>query len=284
MEGLNEIVEARSTTTEMMMSRQAQEVQGQIVMAKKFPRNEVISSNRIVTACKRKKLAEKAEYEYPRGGQKVTGPSIRLAEALAQNWGNIDFGYIELERRNGETQVMAYAWDLETNSRQTKVFTVPHVRETKAGNIPLTNPRDIYELVANQAARRVRSCILGIIPGDIVEEAIEQCHRTLIEGEKKPLPDLVKDMARIFQDEFGVPLESIEKYIGCKSSAFSMNDLIRLKKVYTSLKDGMSKREEVFELPGAALESSAEIKDVLADKEEKGAKKKEKSSNGTDGK
>lgn len=277
MEGLNEIVEARSTTTEMMMSRQAQEVQGQIVMAKKFPRNEVISSNRIVTACKRKKLAEKAEYEYPRGGQKVTGPSIRLAEALAQNWGNIDFGYIELERRTNETQVMAYAWDLETNSRQTKVFTVPHVRETKGGNIPLTNPRDIYELVANQAARRVRSCILGIIPGDIVEEAIEQCHRTLIEGEKKPLPDLVKDMARIFQDEFSVPLESIEKYIGCKSSAFSMNDLIRLKKVYTSLKDGMSKREEVFELPGVVADSDSEIKDVLADKEDKGAKKKEKS-------
>lgn len=277
MEGLNEIVEARSTTTEMMMSRQAQEVQGQIVMAKKFPRNEVVSSNRIVTACKRKKLAEKAEYEYPRGGQKVTGPSIRLAEALAQNWGNIDFGYIELERRTNETQVMAYAWDLETNSRQTKVFTVPHVRETKAGNIPLTNPRDIYELVANQAARRVRSCILGIIPGDIVEEAIEQCHRTLTDGEKKPIADLVKDMARIFQDEFSVPLESIEKYIGCKSSAFSMNDLIRLKKVYTSLKDGMSKREEVFELPGVVADSDSEIKDVLAEKEDKGAKKKEKS-------
>lgn len=277
MEGLNEIVEARSTTTEMMMSRQAQEVQGQIVMAKKFPRNEVVSSNRIVTACKRKKLAEKAEYEYPRGGQKVTGPSIRLAEALAKNWGNIDFGYIELERRSNETQVMAYAWDLETNSRQTKVFTVPHVRETKAGNIPLTSPRDIYELVANQAARRVRSCILGIIPGDIVEEAIEQCHKTLIEGEQKPLGDLVKDMARIFQDEFSVPLESIEKYIGCNSSAFSMNDLIRLKRVYTSLKDGMSKREEVFELPGVVADSDSEIKDVLADKEEKGAKKKEKS-------
>lgn len=284
MEGLNEIVEARSTTTEMMMSRQAQEVHGQIVMAKKFPRNEVISSNRIVTACKRKKLAEKAEYEYPRGGQKVTGPSIRLAEALAQNWGNIDFGYIELERRNNETQVMAYAWDLETNSRQTKVFTVPHVRETKAGNIPLTNPRDIYELVANQAARRVRSCILGIIPGDIVEEAIEQCHRTLIEGEKKPLGDLVKDMARVFQDEFSVPLESIEKYIGCKSSAFSMNDLIRLKKVYTSLKDGMAKREEVFELPGVVSDGDSEIKDAIAEKEDKGAKKEKKSADGSDGK
>ena len=62
-------------------------------------------------------------YEFPRGNEKITGPSIRLAEAIAQNWGNIDFGFMELEQRNGASQVMAYAWDLETNSRQTKLFT-----------------------------------------------------------------------------------------------------------------------------------------------------------------
>lgn len=70
-------------------------------------------------------------YEYPRGGTKVTGPSIRLAEAMAQNWGNLDYGLIELEQKAGESQVMAYAWDLETNTRQTIVFSVPHIRATK---------------------------------------------------------------------------------------------------------------------------------------------------------
>ena len=79
-------------------------------------------------------------YEYPRGGTKVSGPSIRLAEAMAQNWGNIDFGITELEQKNGESQVMAYAWDLETNTRQVKIFSVPHVRGTKKGNVPLTDP------------------------------------------------------------------------------------------------------------------------------------------------
>lgn len=41
----------RSTTTEMMVSRQAQEVQAAMVVAKKFPRNEVESYNRIIRAC-----------------------------------------------------------------------------------------------------------------------------------------------------------------------------------------------------------------------------------------
>ena len=211
-------------------------------------------------------------YEYPRGGTKVSGPSIRLAEAMAQNWGNIDFGITELEQKNGESQVMAYAWDLETNTRHGQKYLVfQHVRGTKKGNVPLTDPRDVYEMVANQGARRLRSCILGIIPGDVVEAAVKQCEDTLINGEKKPLIDLVRDMAAIFQNEFGVPLDAIEKYIGCKSEAFSMRDLVRLKKVYTSLRDGMAKREDVFELSTlVGNETEREVKDPFANQQKDG--------------
>ncbi len=240
----NEITAQRTTTTEMVVSRQAQEVQAAMVIAKKFPRDEVESFNRIMRSCQRKSLAEQSMYEYPRGGTKVTGPSIRLAEALAQNWGNLDFGIIELEQRNGESQVMAYAWDLESNTRQTKIFSVPHVRGTKNGNIPLTDPRDIYEMVANQGARRLRACILGIIPGDVIDAAVEQCRDTLVKGEKEPLIDRVRKMAKAFEDAYSVTLPMIEKYLGCKAEAFSENDFIRLKNVYKSLRDGMAKRED----------------------------------------
>lgn len=163
----------RSSQTEMMVTRQAQEVQVAMLAAKKFPRDQVVAYNNIMRACQRRKLAESSMYEFQRGNGKITGPSIRLAEAIAQNWGNIDFGFMELEQRNGASQVMAYAWDLETNSRQTKLFSVPHIRHTKKGDYPLTDPRDIYEAVANQAARRVRACILGIIPSDVVEAAVQ---------------------------------------------------------------------------------------------------------------
>lgn len=275
MEGF-EMTAGRSVTAEMVTSRQTQEVQGQIIMAKKFPRDEVAASRRIMTACQRKRLAEQAEYEYQRGGTKVLGPSIRLAEALAQNWGNLDFGFVELEQRNGESQVMAYCWDLETNTRQTKIFAVPHIRETKKGNYPLTGSRDIYELVANQAARRVRACILGIIPGDIVEEAIEQCHKTLLGKDDTPLIDRIKKCIQIAEREYQIPQESLEKYIGCKAEAFSMNDLIRLNRVFNSIKDGMAKREEIFELPGVQKE---EAQDAFAGKEKKN-KKDEKSADG----
>lgn len=275
MEGF-EMTAGRSVTAEMVTSRQMQEVQGQIIMAKKFPRDEVAASRRIMTACQRKRLAEHAEYEYQRGDSKVVGPSIRLAEALAQSWGNLDFGFVELEQRNGESQVMAYCWDLETNTRQTKIFSVPHVRETKKGNYSLTKPRDIYEQVANQAARRVRACILGIIPGDVVEEAVEQCRKTLSGKDDTPLIDRIKKCVQIAEKEYQIPQESLEKYIGCKAEAFSMNDLIRLNRVFNSIKDGMAKREEIFELPGV---EKKEAEDAFAGKEKKD-KKEEKPSDG----
>ena len=156
-----------------------QEVQAALVIAKKFPRDQVAAMDRILQACTRPSLAERALYQYARSGTDITGPSIRLAEMLAQNWGNIQFGIRELDQRNGESTVEAFAWDMETNTRQVKVFQVRHERHTKQRSYALEDPRDIYELVANQGARRLRACILGVIPGDVVEEAQHQCDVTL---------------------------------------------------------------------------------------------------------
>lgn len=237
-----------STTTDMMVSRQAQEVQAAMVVAKRFPRDETASWARIMQSCKRKSLAERAMYEYPRGGENVTGPSIRLAETMAQAWGNLDFGITELEQHPGESVVMSYCWDLETNTRQTKIFTVPHIRQTKKGAKGLTDPRDIYELVANQGARRLRACILGIIPGDVVDAAVKQCNDTLCGG-KEPLVDRIRKMVAIFQEEYSVPKECLEQYIGCKAEAFTAQSIVRLGNVYTALKEGRASREDYFTLP-----------------------------------
>ena len=169
----------RTAMVEVASTRAAQETQAAMVIAKRFPRDQTAAFSRILKACKRKSLAESAMYVYPRGNSQVTGPTIRLAEVMAQNWGNIDFGMIELEQKYGESTMMAYAWDLETNCRQTKVFTVKHERYTKQGSYRLSDPRDIYEMTANQGARRMRACILGVIPGDFVDDAIAECEKTM---------------------------------------------------------------------------------------------------------
>ena len=238
----------KTAQTEAMISRQAQEVQAAMIVAKRFPRDENEAYNRIMNSCRRKTLAEQSQYEYPRGGQKINGPSIRLAEALAQNWGNIDFGVVELDNTNGVSQVMSYAWDLETNTRQTKIFTVKHERGTRQGIKKLEDPRDVYEMVANQGARRLRACILGIIPGDVVDAAVMECNKTLTTGNKEPIGDRIRKMVDTFKKDFSVSKEMLEKYIGCKSEAWTEMDIVRIGKVFLSLRDGMSKREDYFDI------------------------------------
>lgn len=230
-----------SAATAIAATKQAQEVQARMVVAKKFPRDEAASMNRILKSCQRTTLAESAMYSYPRGGQEVTGPSIRLAECLAQNWGNIEFGYTELERKQGESTIEAYAWDLETNTRQSKVFTVKHQRDKKGGSQELTESRDIYELIANQASRRVRSCVLAIIPGDVIDAAIQQCEITLKGGAMNnggSLDELITDMILHFAN-YGVTEEMLSAYVGKSIEAFNEKDIVKLRKVYTSLKDGI---------------------------------------------
>ena len=268
-----EMVAAPQSTGSMLSTREAQEVQAAVFMAKRFPRNENESLARIMRSCDRVGLATKAVYSYPKGGTQVSGPSVRLAEAIAQAWGNIQSGVVELEQRDGESMCMAYCWDIETNTRECKIFTVKHQISTRNGMKVLTDPRDIYELVANQGARRKRACILNIIPGDIVDEAMARCNKTLQGNNRRPLIDRLREMVDIFQTKYSVPLASIEKYFGYPLDVFTEQDGATLAGIYNSLKDGVAKREDYFQLPKlSATEDEQQTEEEPASP--KGGKKK----------
>lgn len=239
---------SQNALAESTSAREMQEVQAMMVIAKKFPRDPIEAMDRILQACARPTLAEGALYSYSRGGAEVTGPSIRLAEAMAQAWGNIQFGIRELSQANGESTVEAFAWDIETNTRQVKVFQVPHSRYTRNGSKKLEDPRDIYELVANNGARRLRACILGVIPGDVQEAAVKQCESTL-SSSADTSPEAIKRLTEAFA-EYGVTVDMIQKRIQRRMDAILPAQVIQLRKIYASLRDGMSSPAEWFE--GAA--------------------------------
>ncbi len=235
-------------------SRAVAEVQAAYVIAKKFPRDDNASYMRIMKACERPFLAEQAMYAYPRGGQLVTGPSIRLAEAMAQAWGNIDCGIREISQADGMSVAEAYAIDLETNTRITKTFHVPHSRDTKQGKKRLTDSRDIYELVANQGSRRLRACILGVIPGDVIDAAVHQCGKTL-ESSDVPMADQIRKLVLAF-DEIGVKTDHLEKRLGHKLDATIPQEIVTLRGIYKSIKDGMADRSQFFDIASVAGESA----------------------------
>jgi len=249
-------------------ARAVAEVQAAYVIAKKFPRNEHQAYMKILEACKRPFLAEHAMYTYPKGGQLVSGPSIRMAEVLAQSWGNIDCGIRELSQSNGVSVAEAYCIDLETNMRSVKIFHVPHVRDTKKGRQKLTDARDIYEMVANQGSRRLRACILAVLPIDVQEAAVAQVKKTLETGEL-PMADRIRLMIQKF-DEVGVKVEHLEKRLGHKLDATIPQEIVTLQGIYKSIKDGFSGREDFFEIGGEKVgDSSENLGALLAEKAKK---------------
>lgn len=253
----------RGALVEVEASRAVQEVQASLIIAKRFPRDEIGARNAIVESCKRPKLAELAVYSYPRGGQRVEGPSIRLAEVIAQCWGNIAYGIRELERVNGVSKMEAYAWDQQTNARATRQFDVAHERHTRKGSYALTDSRDIYELTANQGARRLRACILAVVPGHIVDEALEQVNKTLEGGSDRPLQDRAARMVQEFT-QHGVNQAMIEARLGHKLEAITNYELVDLRKVFASLRDGMSAREDWFDATaGATAQNAEDLKERL---------------------
>lgn len=244
--------------------RATAEIQAALTVAAARPRDEKRAVERIENACQRPGLADKAEYVYSRGGTDITGPTIDLLTVIANCWGNIQFGFRELSQRNGESEVETFAWDLESNSKRTVVFTVPHKRFTKSGTTPLKDPRDIYELVANNAQRRVRACLEAIIPPDVVEDAVLQCRATL-SASAEVTPDAIKKLLTAFE-KFGVTKEQVEKRIARRIDTMQPAQLVRMRQIYKSMTDSMSKPEDWFEVVETKQESAETLKDKLAKK------------------
>lgn len=264
--------------------REVAEVQAAMLLAKKFPRDQAAAMDRILNACCRLQLAEAAVYTYSRGNEEVTGASIRLAEAIAQQWGNIKTSVRELDQSDGVSTVQSIAWDLESGYQSDKIFQVPHIRHTKKGSYKLTDPRDIYELVANMGARRLRACILAVIPGDVTEAAVAQCEKT-IKARIEITPELIAETLQRFE-QFGVTKAQIEKRIQRNIEAIQPAQILALKKIFNALRDGMGKPADWFDVPqedaadAAPAKTVADIKAAAAKKRPGGKKEETAAPNG----
>ncbi|MFJ1461791.1 hypothetical protein [Nocardia sp. N2S4-5] len=226
-----------SQATAIEQSRAVAEVQAAVLVAQQRPRNKALAVEEMRDATAQTSVAEKAYYRYRRGSENVTGVSIHLARELARCWGNLDYGLKELRRDDtkGESEMLAHAWDMQTNARASTTFIVPHVRDTKQGARKLTETRDIYENNANAGARRLREQILAILPNWFVEEAKSNCDATIESGGGRPLAQRVADAIRLF-DQLGVTTAQLEAKLGRSANDWSGHDVGQLGVIYQSIK------------------------------------------------
>lgn len=261
---MNEQIMTRpqSRMGEYQESKALSEIKGKIVLARQFPRDMNWSMENVLRECERLELAEQAQYEFPKGDSVVKGPSIRLVEVLARHWGNIDCGVNEIESNDGSTVIKAYAWDLETNVCDEKTFSVKHERSTKRGSYKLTDERDIYEMVASKGARRKRACLLAVMPGWYVDTAVAACEETLKKSltSGKTIEEVRATICAAFA-EYGITPEQISAKIGKEIEHLTENDIVKLRHLYSAIKDGFVKAHDAFGLASPenpAIPSAAE--------------------------
>ena len=234
-------------------TREIAEVKAQIFLAKQFPRDVQTVVGNIISECRNPHLAENAQYSYVKGkGDKATeikGPSIRLLEVIARNWGNCDSSLIELERRKGGSTVKVRFWDFETNAQQSKTFDVNFVRNTKNGSYEVTDEREQYEMMANYGARRLRACIQSGIPSYIIDQALETCEKTMAESIKrgKPIEETRQSMLEYFQQlaDWITP-EMLGGVVDKEFDKLTVQDIVKIKNLYNAIKDGFVKPEAAF--------------------------------------
>ena len=125
-------------------------------------------------------------------------------------------------------------------------FRVPHYRDTRQGRKRLEDSRDIYELVANQGARRVRACILAVLPRDI-QEAVETQVAETMKATFEVTPESLKAWLEAF-GRLGVTKAMLEARIQRRFDSITPAQMMGLANIYNSIKDGIARVEDFFQV------------------------------------
>ncbi len=139
-------------------------------MALEFSKNYPRDLEQCVKECKftiesNPELAEKCTYTITKGGQPITGPSIRLAEVIDSIWGNLRFGARFVGEDDRMIHVLAYIHDLEKNN-----FYEVQVSLSVVGNKGRYS-RDLIQTTIQAAkAKAIRNCIFKAVPYHFVEQ------------------------------------------------------------------------------------------------------------------
>lgn len=247
--------------TAIEQTRANAQVQMAMWAAQERPRNTLAVRVEMRAECGQMRLAEQAFYSYKQAGQTVTGPTVHLARELARIFGNFDFGFFELRRDDdfGQSEMLAFAWDLEKNVRNSTVVVSPHRRGGTDSKV-LTDPQQINQNNANIGARRLREAIFAVLPRSFVDEAQDLCRQTLEGGGGKPLADRIEQAVETFV-KLKVNVAQMEQRIGRRIGEWNGVDLANLSILYRSISRGETTAAEQFaEAPVTSAEGAAASK------------------------
>lgn len=252
------------TASTAVAARERASIEARYLVALRHPRNPDDARVRLLKRCESPRFAEAAEYSKPvGGGKKATGGSIRLMEEGARQWGNIDVQSMVVFDDEERRIIRVTATDLESNYpvsldvilEKTVERRNPRQGDEVLGSRINSKGEKVYRIVADEdafivkqgagVAKARRECIRAILPGDLVDEALERCAHTRRSEVKKDPSAARKRISDSFF-ALGVMPQQLCDYLGKQSlEAVTDAELEVLRATYTAIKEGETTWAEV---------------------------------------
>jgi len=191
-------------------------------------------------------LGTEGFYRFPMGGENIEGPSIAMAQALAQEWGGIVY-----QVRIVHTESLASGGQrvhLRASVADVKSLVCAEVDQVVSTAPPtgkFANKADQKERwhsmqIQSASSKIVRNAILRVLPAWYVERAFEAAKT--VDGNQaldgKTLPEARKAASDAFSSAFTVTQSELEVYLGQPLDMWAVPQISQLKQLYRSLKSG----------------------------------------------
>lgn len=218
------------------------EVDQQIRTAKHFPRDlKRFRNNAEAFVAQSEEVASSCIYSLPRGGKEIKGPSVRLAEIVAQCWGNLHCAMRIVDVGPRTITAQAVAWDLESNVKITS-----EVKRSIVDRYGKRYSEDMIIVTGNAAASiALRNAIFKVIPRAIVDPIYATAVQVAL-GEAKSLNERRTKMFDVFS-KMGVTKEKVLTLLGHTDEIqITRDDIESLIGIRNAIKDGAAKIEDYF--------------------------------------
>jgi hypothetical protein len=233
-------VEILTPTTVQLL--QSAEIDQQITTAKKYPRSveKFLRSSRSL-ATLNEQTARACNYALPRDGKMIEGPSARLAEIIASQWGNCRYGARVVAEDEGFVTAQGVFHDLEHNS-----FVTFEIKRRITNRNGQRFGADMVAVTSNAACSiALRNAVFKGVP-KAIWEPVYLAARATVAGDVKTLSVRRSNMIQEFK-KLRVTPEELYALVGVKGEAdIGLDEMVTLGGVFTAIQDGDTTVDAVF--------------------------------------
>lgn len=266
MENSVEIINVNQAS--MLEALNRAEVDMQISTAKAYPRDVEQSLRRIKElATIDSDTAENCFYALQRGGELIEGISVRFAEIVASQWGNLRVQARIVGNDGKFITVQGVAQDLETNFAASV-----EVKRRITDRNGKTYSDDMQVVTGNAAAAiAFRNAVMKVVPYAVTHRIAEEV-RNVAKGKALSLEQRVSNMLKWYES-IGVSRQQVLSHIGVKSAdAITEEKADYLRGLAVAIKEGGTTVKETFgDVTGESNAIAEEVRKKAEEAKQKAA-------------